>query len=71
MVESAWIDGLDRAELTDPTVRSLLERERASFTRAAHRRKAEAERDRQRLAAAAAEMAEIDRTTQTQGPPPR
>jgi hypothetical protein len=56
MVESAWIDDLDHAEQADPTVRSLLEKERAAFQRATRRRAAEAENDQRRLAELAEEM---------------
>ena len=62
LVESAWIEGLDRAEHADPTVRLVLERERASFAKAARRRAAEADRDQQRLAAVTAEMTQLTRT---------
>ncbi|WP_344660734.1 hypothetical protein [Catenulispora subtropica] len=57
LVGSAWIDGLDRAEQADPTVRHLLERERDAFVRATRRRTAEAERDQHRLAAVVEERA--------------
>lgn len=56
IVESAWVDGLDDAERTDPTVRGILEREREAFHRATRRRAAEAEQDRRRLAALAEEL---------------
>ncbi|MBS2535175.1 hypothetical protein KGQ20_20640 [Catenulispora sp. NF23] len=62
LVESAWIDGLDRAEHADPTVRLILERERAAFTRAARKRSAEAEKDQRRLAAAKADLVQLTRT---------
>ena len=57
LVESAWVRGLDRAERTDPTVRGLLEHERAAFAEAGRRREAEAEQDQQRLADARQELA--------------
>ena len=62
LVETAWIDGLDRAEHADPTVRLILERERAAFVRATRRRAAEADRDRRRMAAVTAEMVQLTRT---------
>jgi len=65
LVESAWIDGLDRAEHADPTVRLVLERERASFAKASRRRAAEADKDQQRLAAVTAEMVQLTRTGPT------
>lgn len=65
LVETVWIDGLDRAEHADPTVRLILERERASFERATRRRAAEADKDQRRLAAVTAEMVQLTRT----GPP--
>ena len=65
LVETAWIEGLDRAEHSDPTVRLILERERAAFARAARRRAAEAAKDQRRLAAVTAEMVQLTRT----GPP--
>jgi hypothetical protein len=65
LVESVWIEGLDRAEHADPTVRLILERERAAFARAARRRAAEADKDQRRMAAATAEMMQLTRT----GPP--
>lgn len=65
LVESAWIEGLDRAEHADPTVRLILERERAAFARAARRRAAEADKDQRRMAAVTAEMTQLTWT----GPP--
>jgi hypothetical protein len=62
LVESAWIDGLDRAEHADPTVRLILERERAAFVRAARRRAAEADKDQRRMAAVTAEMVQLAQT---------
>ncbi|NUR62232.1 MAG: hypothetical protein HOV87_26765 [Catenulispora sp.] len=59
VVESAWIDGLDQAEQTDPTIRSLLEREREAFDEATRQRAAEAEKDRRRLAALTEELAQL------------
>jgi hypothetical protein len=59
VVESAWIDGLDRAEQTDPTVRGLLERERDAFHEATRQRAVEAEIDQRRLAALTRELAQL------------
>jgi len=66
LVETVWIEGLDHAEHADPTVRLILERERASFARAARRRAVEADKDSRRLAAVTAEMVQLTRT----GSPP-
>lgn len=66
LVETVWIEGLDRAENADPTVRLILERERAAFLRAARKRASEADKDQRRMAAATAEMVQLTRT----GPPP-
>jgi hypothetical protein len=66
LVETVWVEGLDRAENADPTVRLILERERASFLRATRKRAAEADKDQRRMAAATAEMVQLTRT----GPPP-
>jgi hypothetical protein len=62
LVETAWIDGLDRAEHADPTVRLILERERAAFARATRKRAAEADKDQRRMAAVTAEMVQLART---------
>lgn len=62
LVESVWVEGLDRAEHADPAVRMILERERAAFARAARRRANEADKDRRRMAAATAEMVQLTRT---------
>ena len=70
LVESAWIDGLDRAEEADPTVRALLERERETFYRATRRRAAEAENDRRRLAALTEEMIQSTGTGRPPGSGP-
>ncbi|MEY9929074.1 hypothetical protein ABH926_003714 [Catenulispora sp. GP43] len=62
LVETVWIEGLDRAEHADPTVRLILERERAAFVRATRRRAAEADKDQRRMAAATAEMVQLTGT---------
>jgi hypothetical protein len=62
IVEAAWIDRLDQADHSDPNVPHLVERERAAFIKAAHRRAVEAEQDRRRLAAINEEISEITRT---------
>ena len=70
VVESAWIDSLDRAEQTDPTVRGLLERERDAFHEATRQRAAEAEHDRRRLAALAEELAQLTSDPAVRTAPP-
>jgi len=67
LVESAWIDGLDHAEQTDPTVRAVLEREREAFARATRRRAAEAENDQRKMAALTEEIAQAPRMAPPSG----
>jgi hypothetical protein len=61
LVEAAWIDRLDQADTDDPNVPYLVERERAAFIKAAHRRAVEAEADRRRLAAVTEEITDLTR----------
>ena len=63
IVEAAWLEQLARADSEDPKVPLLLERrERSAFADATRRRAAEAEADREKLAAIAQEMSEMTRS---------